>query len=129
MRRVIEFGKRVILAECEEKRCDLVFESFLGLLERFRREISKIMDDYKIPNQIILMFKVGNGDLQGMYRVHSEDISKHLIVIDIYTRHFFVYGTEEDLLETFIHEIVHHRIKSEKKTIEETYKIMRKIIC
>jgi len=127
MRRVIEFGKRVILAECEEKRCDLILGGFLSLLSRFGKEISHLMDKYEIPDQILLMFKVGNGDLQGMYRVHSEDISKHLIVIDIYTRHFFVYGSEHELLETFVHEIIHHKIKSEKKTVAETSRAMRKL--
>lgn len=127
MKKEIFLRKRVLFLECDNKYSCAVHDDFLELLKELEYELSEIMDNYDVPEKIILSFKKRKDNLIGIYHTQEVDVRKHVIVIDIYVEPMPESMSEVDLLDTFVHEIVHNKIRNEKKTLEETKKIMLKL--
>ena len=124
----IIFADRIIIINCitrnEKKSCD----NFFNIMRFIEEKISKLMDSCGIPEQIILNFKKGDKTLSAMYYVNSKEISRHLIVIDIYTSPLKEMSEKEkdfELIHSFVHELIHHKYKDEKKTDEMTKKYLK----
>ncbi len=124
MKQEIILGGRLLFVECDNGRRCSFHDGFLNFLIGHEGEIKNIMDDYEIPEQIVLNFKKGELGLDGLYHIQKKEVRKHVIVIDVYTNHFNEGILVEELLDTFIHELVHHKVKSDK----ETTKITRRIV-
>jgi hypothetical protein len=124
MKKEVRLGNRILFLECEELKACKTYDSLLDFILKNEGEFEKMMDDYEIPENIVLNFKPGSGDLAGIYHEQHENVKKHVIVIDIYTKHL---GEEYlvELIDTFIHEIVHHKIKSDKEVNRITRNIVK----
>ena len=117
------FGKRILFVRCDDAHSDRICEIFLNVIFRFEKEINRLMDKLKIPEQIMLNFKKGKGNLEGLYRVQGKRTAEYIIPIDVYTRTLKIPEDEreleifeENILDTFIHELIHHQYKSENAT-------------
>jgi len=135
MRKEIKFGNRILLIECKGKKTCGVYDFFLDTLKEFRDELNEIMDDYEIPEQIVLRFKEGSGELDAIYYVQEAGVAKHMIRIDVYTKQLEFGRSEEKserlkkhLIETFIHELIHHKYKNEKETGKKAKELTKKIL-
>jgi len=122
----IIFGDRIFAVKCYE--CDLrIYKTFFKILKKYKTKFIDLMDEYKIPNEVLINFKQGNGDLTGFYYVHNQHISKRVVVMDIYTLPFSKLKNkdiEHELINTFAHEIIHNLIDSEKETLKRTQGFM-----
>jgi len=121
--------------ECKGKKTCGVYDFFLDTLREFRDELNEIMDDYEIPEQIVLRFKEGSGELDAIYYVQEARVAKHMIRIDVYTKQLEFGKSEEKsdslkkhLIETFIHELIHHKYESEKETGKKARELTKKIL-
>ena len=135
MKKEIQFGNRILFVECKGKKTCGVYDFFLNTLREFKDELNEIMDDYGIPEQLMLRFKKGSGDLDAIYYVQEERVAKHMIIIDVYTKQLEFGRPEEKskklkqhLIETFIHELIHHKYESEKETDKKTKELAKKIL-
>tara|TARA_Y100000310_G_C20460106_1_gene704931 strand:+ start:330 stop:716 length:387 start_codon:yes stop_codon:yes gene_type:complete len=127
MKREIIIGSRVLFLKCDKKGTCKVHDDFLDFLLGKAVEFGDLMDKYGIPENVVLNFKKGSGDLAGIYHTQREDIRKHIIVIEIYTKNL----EEEDLkelIDTFVHEVVHHKIKDDKEVGRIAKVIVRKLM-
>jgi hypothetical protein len=114
MKREIQLRNRILFLECKEMKACKIYDEFLDFLIGKEEEVNELMDDYEIPENVVLNFKEGSGELAGIYHSQKENVRKHVIVIDIYTKYL---GEEdlEELVDTFIHEIIHHKIEDDKE--------------
>ena len=124
----IIFANRIFLIKCEGKKSISVCGNFFGFIWKYEEKIKKLMDSCNIPEQIILNFKKGDKSLDAVYYVQSKEISKHLIVIDIYTNQLTIFNEKErrkEFIQSFIHELIHHEYKDEIKTTFMTKKFLQ----
>lgn len=113
------FGKRILVISCSDRHSRLIWDIFFDFLTDIQERIDDLMDDCRIPLQVFLNFKKGDGSLEGIYHVQGKRTTRYVIVIDIYTANLRAPEKRRDkeilkklLLETFVHELLHHRYKS-----------------
>ena len=135
MQKEIKFGRRILLIECEGKKSCGVYDFFLETLEEFKEELNKVMDNYNIPEQIVLRFKKGSGELAAIYYVQEAKVAKHMIIIDVYTKQLEFKSPKEKskelkrhLIETFVHELIHHKYESESETEKKAKELAESIL-
>ena len=124
----IIFANRIFLINCRGKKSTEVCSNFFGFIWKYEEKIGKLMDSCNIPEQIILNFRKGEKNLDAVYYVQSKEISKHLIVIDIYTNRVAALSERErtkELIHNFIHELMHHKYKNEIKTSFTTKRFLQ----
>ncbi|MDP4039251.1 MAG: hypothetical protein Q8P57_01575 [Candidatus Pacearchaeota archaeon] len=126
MKREIQLGNRILFLECLEVKSGKIYDKFLDFLLEHKEEFDDIMDKYDIPQNVVLNFKNGGGDLAGMYHVQGERVRRHVIVIDIYAVQSSE-GDLEELIDTFVHEIIHHKINDDSKTDKITEEIVGRL--
>ena len=119
----IKFGKRIIFVSYKGKHNEELCKFFIDLIKKIEKPSGELMDKYKIPGEIYLNFKFGDGSLDGIYFVQRKDVAEHMVIIDVYTRQLQLKRTKSEminlkinLIETFIHELIHHKISREGKT-------------
>lgn len=112
--------------ECKALKVCKIYDKFLDFLIDKEDEIIEIMDEYEIPENVVLNFKEGSGELAGIYHEQKKNVKEYVIVIDIYTKYL---GDEdlEELVDTFVHEIVHHKIKNDGEVREISENIIEKL--
>lgn len=135
MKKELAFGNRIMFVDCEDKHSARIFELFYELIKKGEDELSEIMDRYEIPEQIVLNFRSGDGTLEGVYYKQREEVEKHVIIIDMFTHHLKIPRRKAkmgelklDLVDTFIHELVHHKYKSEEKTSDKAGKLAKEVM-
>ncbi|NCO11408.1 hypothetical protein GW924_02270 [Candidatus Pacearchaeota archaeon] len=97
------------------------------MVDNFSHELEKLMDECGIPEEVMVNFREGRGKLSGFYYLYDDIVSGNVVVMDIYTKPLLkLKGRELDreLLDTFVHEIIHHSVKSERKTNERVKEFM-----
>jgi hypothetical protein len=117
-------GNRVLSISCQEKVSEKIKDYFSRIVRKHEKDILELMDEYEIPPQVIIYFRKGNHTLDGIYRVQSRIVSKHLAVIEIFTekwagvkkREIESPDVEKELIHTFAHELIHHRYENENET-------------
>lgn len=114
MREVV-FGKRILFLDCISEASCFAYDGFLEVLYSNEDFFNKIMDNYGLPSQVMILFRDGDGGLEGQYFVQQREVSKHVVVIEIYSNSYED-GNVLELVDTFVHEIVHNQVASESKT-------------
>ncbi len=132
MEKAVIFGERVFLVKWENKDNWEMFERLYEQMLAFEDKLNSLMEQCEIPEEIILNFKKGNDGLYGQYFVQDEDVSKKIIVIDIYTKRWLkdknrVSNIEVGILDTFVHELLHNKYKEEKITRKKAREFLAKI--
>lgn len=135
MKEEMSIGRRLVSINCKDKHSSEVLEFFLDVLESFEEDVEELMDRCGIPEEVDLNFSLGNKTLDGLYHVQKKEVSDYLVAIDIFTRHLQQAkddnerrGLMKNLLETFLHELIHHKYSDEKKTDMAAKRIVRKIL-
>ena len=129
LERDVIFANRIFLIRCEGKNSVKVCDNFFGLIEKYEEKIRKLMDFCDVPEQVILNFKKGDKTISGLYYVQTKEVSKHLIVVDIYIRPLFGLSKKErniSLIDSFVHEVIHHKYRDENKTDAKTKEYIEK---
>ncbi|OIO80217.1 hypothetical protein AUJ84_04190 [Candidatus Pacearchaeota archaeon CG1_02_32_132] len=119
MEKRLVLGRRVLGIRCSDECNSEIYNSFFKIIDNFSYELEGLMDEYELPEEVLINFKEGEGELYGFYYVQGKRISKNVIVIDIYTKPFAKFKGKllnKELLDTFVHEIIHHSVRSEKET-------------
>jgi hypothetical protein len=136
MEKEIILGKRILRIGCSNRCIPLIQKRFITILHKggFKRKLISLMNELKIPQEVIINFKHGKGDLYGQYYVNDNNTEENLIVIDIYTKSMENglnndpnFDLDLELLDTFIHELVHHAHEKEKATKKRVNKFMKDI--
>lgn len=135
MRKEMLYAGRVLSLICHRKESEGTMKYFMDILKDYKRDIKEIIKEYNIPQQVIIYFKESGGELDGFYHVQSPLVSKYIIAIEIYTdkwdgmtkREIKKIRPEMELLDTFIHELIHHRYYNERETLKRTGEIMGRI--
>jgi len=87
-----------------------------------------------LPEEIILNLKKGSGRFEGTYFEQGQKVLENLIVIDLYIDQFIKSRSkkeekemEKDLFDTFVHELIHNKYKSERMTLKKTAEFMDEV--
>lgn len=129
------FGNRVLMVSCYERGSKKMRDYFFEVLKKHEDEILGLMDEYNIPPQVIIHFRKGDHTLDGIYRTQSRIVSKHLIVVEIFTEKWASLSgkkidnpeVEKDLIHTFVHELIHHRYADERMTEKKALMFLEKM--
>ena len=131
----IKFGKRIVLISYKGKYNKELAGFFIGIVKKLEKPLGKVMNNCDVPKEIHLNFKRGSGKLDGIYYIQKEDIAKLMIVIDVFTDGIKLTNDkirrldlEKNLLDTFVHEIVHNKYAKEGETRERTKKIADSLV-
>ncbi len=136
MEKRVAFGKRTIAIGCSDKCMPRIYKHFLRLMRKrgIKKALMNLMDEFDVPNHVIVNFKGGKGDLYAQYFVYEKAVAEHLIIIDIYTKPFEKriidipdYDLDHELIDTFAHELIHHVCASERKTLKRTKEFMNEV--
>ncbi len=133
MEQEIVFGGRIFLIKCFDDESLKIFDTLYEQMLSLEPRIKELMDECNIPGQIILNLIPGDESLYGQYFVQEKDVLKEMIIIDIYTKRWLapgnaIYeGMEVEVLDTFIHELLHNKYASEKKTKKKVKEFLSKI--
>jgi hypothetical protein len=109
------FGDRVLSVNIIDDKSKKFVGRFLKLAKKFEKEIHGLMDDY------------------GMFHIEGKRVSENLVIMDFFTRAFFEefkgekYVTNYELIDTFVHELIHNRYKSEATTKRKAREFMKRI--
>ena len=127
MKKEITLGKRVLVLECGNNKVCEAHDEFLNFLLKNDKIFIELFNEYKIPEQIIVNFTRGDGKLAGKYYVQKKNVREHIIIVDIYTE---VVNENDftEIIDTFVHEIVHNKIKGDIKTGKIAKKIVRELL-
>ncbi len=135
MEKEIKFGERIIIISYRGKYNKEIAEFFVIIVKKIEKQLTKIMNKCGIPKEIHLNFKRGSGGLDGIYYVQKKNIAKHLIIIGVFTdgiklgkKKDELFKLETNLIDTFVHELVHHKYTKERETREKTKKIAEKLV-
>lgn len=124
------FGDRILGVKFSDNAADVIYESFLDILDNYSQELQDLMDLHLIPEELLVNFRAGKGDLLGFYYVNDDIVSKAVAIIDIYTKPLSRMGRVKlyrELLDTFAHEIIHHSVRNEKKTRKLVKEFLRNL--
>lgn len=130
MEKDLVYGDRLLSVNVLDDDSKKFVRRFLKLVRRFEKEIHELMDDYEIPNEVLLNFQLGDGELEGFYHVSKKDVAENVVAIEFFTRPFVeVFAgdkamTDYELLDTFVHELIHNKYKSEKTTRRKAKEFM-----
>jgi hypothetical protein len=123
LNREIKIGKRILFIDCDESKECRVHNHLMNFVLKREEYFDNLMDMLDIPDEVLLNFKKAYNELEGFYHEQDRRVEKYLVAIDIYI------GENEnnslkEMVDTFIHELVHHKIKPDRETIELTNEIM-----
>lgn len=130
MEKRLILGDRILGIRFPDESAGKVYESFLEILEGLPEELEELMDEYSIPEELLINFREGKGDLLGFYYVNDDTVSKRVAIIDIFTKPLIKLtrkALHRNLLDTFAHEIIHHSVNSEKETKKLVREFMKKL--
>jgi len=125
MEKRIVLGKRILNVRCSDECNPKIYKSFFALLEKYEGGLIELMDEYVIPEEVLVNLRGGESELEGFYYKHDKDTSENLVVIDIFTKHIDMQNVEKSLLDVFVHEIVHHLVADEKETKKTAEEFIR----
>ncbi len=123
----IVLGSRILGIRCLDDCDPVIRKAFFDLLRKHRDELIDLMDENKVPKEVLINLKAGESDLAGIYYKHKEKVAKNVIVLDIFTNSLSESNLEMDLLDVFVHELIHHMVSSERETIEKTRSFMKEV--
>lgn len=120
----IVFGNRIFLIRWLDDDSWNLFEKLYEQMLASEDKLTSLMDECKVPREIILNFKKGDESLYGQYFVQEESVSKEVIIIDIYTKRWIknknrIANVQVQMLDTLVHELLHNKYREEYITREK----------
>ncbi|GEM_PF-5164285 len=123
MEKEIIVGGHVLIMRAHGRYNVKVCKKMCGMIFKIEKRLKKIMKRYRLPSQIFIQFKSGDETLDGFYHVEPKKVAKNITAIDIFTKQLRELEKAEgeksfeiNLVDTLIHELVHNKVKEEKKT-------------